>query len=274
MKPTGEEPETPDDSSKTNGKDRSGRVIAVIDDDPGVVNLYRRFLEKRNYRIVEIDNSEDVTAQVKIHAPSAILLDILMPDKDGWSIIKDLKQDPYTKDIPVIICSIISDKNRGFSLGAADYLTKPIVEGELVNALKNLYDQQKEQIKVLVIDDQADDILLIRRILEAHDYKIIEAGNGREGIDLAQSRNPDLIILDLSMPEMDGFAVVDVLKNDKKMREIPIIIVSAVELTAAEQEFLTGQVEVLLRKGIFTENELLKDVSQALEKFQTQPEPW
>jgi CheY-like chemotaxis protein len=183
-------------------------------------------------------------------------------------VLRTLKDDPATKDIPVIICSIISDKNRGFSLGAADYLVKPIVENDLVKALKHLENQYKEQVKVLVVDDQADDILLIRRILEAQShYRIFEANNGRESLELVESVEPDLIILDLTMPEMDGFMVVEALKDNEKTRSIPIIIVSAKELTPAEHLALTGQVEVLLRKGIFTENELLEDVSQALKRI-------
>jgi CheY-like chemotaxis protein len=130
-----------------------------------------------------------------------------------------------------------------------------------------LESQHKEQIKVLVVDDQADDILLIRRILEAQaHYKIIEANNGKEALELVQNVEPDLIILDLTMPEMDGFTVVEALKNNEKTRVIPIIIVSAKEINPAERLALTGQVEVLLRKGIFTENELLEDVSQALKR--------
>jgi CheY-like chemotaxis protein len=267
IKPTDKKPEPSNEVPTINGQEGQGKIIVAIDDDPGVINLYKRFLEKRDYRIIQVDNTGEVIEQVKDHAPFAILLDILMPDQDGWNILKDLKQDPFTKDIPVVICSIMSDRNRGFALGAADYLTKPIVESELVNALNNVDNQQKKQVKVLVIDDQADDILLIRRMLEAHDYKIIEASNGKAGLDLAQSRNPDLVILDLRMPDMDGFAVIEALKKDEQTSAIPIIIVSAKELTPAEHEFLTGQVEVLLRKGIFTENDLLKDVGQVLEKF-------
>jgi CheY-like chemotaxis protein len=179
-----------------------------------------------------------------------------------------------TKDIPVIICSIISDKNKGFELGAADYLTKPIVESELVNALKHVDERQKDQMKVLVIDDQADDILLIRRMLEAHNYQIIEANNGKEGLDLARTRTPSLIILDLSMPEMDGFAVVEALKSNEKTWDIPIVIVSAKEPTPAQHDFLSGQVEVMLHKGIFTENELIDVVKQVFERPVFQAEAW
>jgi len=250
-------------------KEGQGKVIVAIDDDPGVITLYERFLEQQDYRVIGINHSYDVLPQVKELAPAAILLDVLMPEKDGWGVLRTLKDDPATKDIPVIVCSIISDKNRGFSLGAADYLIKPIVENELVKALKHLDNQHKEQVKVLVVDDQADDILLIRRILEAQpNYKIFEANDGQESLELVQKIEPDLIILDLTMPKMDGFMVVEALKNNEKTRSIPIIIASAKELTPAEHLALTGQVEVLLRKGIFTENELLEDVSQALKRIQ------
>jgi GAF domain-containing protein/CheY-like chemotaxis protein len=274
IRPSREEPELTDETSVANGKDGEGKTIVAIDDDAGVINLYKRFLEKRNYTIVGVNHAKRVFEEVKKYTPFAILLDILMPDKDGWNILKELKQDPFTKDIPVIICSIKNERNRGLAHGAVDYLTKPIVESELVNALQNLDSQRQEQIKVLVIDDQADDILLIRRILEAQSYQIIEANNGKMGLDLVGSRKPDLVILDLKMPDLDGFAVVEALKKDEETAAIPIIIVSAKELTPHEQEFLTDQVEVFLRKGIFTDSELLNDVSQALEKSQTRAPSW
>jgi len=244
------------------------RVVVAIDDDPGVIDLYRRFLEQRNYQVVGLNHGKNAVARIKEIEPYAILLDIIIPEKDGWTVIKELKDDPFTKNIPVVICSIVSDKNRGFSLGAANYLTKPIIENELVEALKHLDTHHKDETRVLVVDDQADDVLLIRRILEAQsNHTIFEAGNGKEGLELVATTNPDLIIMDLNMPEMDGFAMIEALKKNEATRNIPIVIVSAQELTTEEQNYLTGQVEVLLRKGLFSEKELLEDVAQALERL-------
>ena len=242
------------------------KTIVAIDDDPDVVNMYERYLEAQGYTVVGITNGENIIKQIKALNPAAILLDILMPpNKDGWSIIQELKKDVDTENIPVIICSMLSEQKRGFSLGAADYLTKPITEDDLLKALLHLENREKEQVKVAVIDDEADDILLIRRILEAQpNYIILEANNGKEGVELVIKENPDLIILDLTMPEMDGFSVVETLKDNDLTRGIPIIIVSAKDLTSKENKFLTGQVEALLRKDLFTEDELMEDVRQAL----------
>ena len=252
-----------EDTSLLEGQNKT---VVAIDDDPDVVNMYERYLEAQGYTVVGITNGENIIDQIKAVNPAAILLDILMPpNNDGWSIIQQLKKDVDTENVPVIICSMLSEQKRGFSLGAADYLTKPITEGDLLKALLHLDNREKEQVKVAVIDDEADDILLIRRILEAQpNYIILEANNGKEGVELVTRESPDLIILDLTMPEMDGFSVVETLKDNDLTRGIPIIIVSAKDLTSKENKFLTGQVEALLRKDLFTEDELLEDVRQAL----------
>jgi CheY-like chemotaxis protein len=145
---------------------------------------------------------------------------------------------------------------------------KPIVRNELLRSLRNIESLERDKVKVLIIDDHVDDVLLIRRILEAHEnYKVIEATNGREGVKLVESMRPDVVILDLMMPEMNGFDVVETLRTNEKTSQIPIIVVSAQELTAAEFAFLHDQVEVLLRKGVFTEQELLSDVQNILERI-------
>ncbi len=265
IKPLEEENESDKQLVNETKEEDIKKLIVAVDNDLGVITLYKRFLEKQNYEVIGLKHEIDIVEKIKNLSPFAILLDVIAPHQDGWGIVKVLKKDPFTKDIPVIICSIASDKNKGFSLGATNYLIKPIVEDELVEALQRLDHQQKDELKVLVVDDQADDILLIRRILEAQpNYSIIEANNGKQGLELVKTKKPDLIILDLNMPEMNGFAVVEALKENEELRSIPIIIVSAQDLTLEEHKRLTGQVEVLLHKGIFTENELLEDVSKAL----------
>jgi signal transduction histidine kinase/CheY-like chemotaxis protein len=247
------------------------RIVLAVDDDPGVISLYRRYLEREAYQVLGVTCSEDVLAKAIELQPFAITLDVLMPNKDGWQVLRELKECPQTQHIPIIICSIVSNEGLGFSLGAADYLVKPIMEEELLDALSSLNQgdpDPEQEVEVLVIDDQADDILLIRRILEAqHRYQVTGADGGQAGIDLVRQHQPDVIILDLMMPEVDGFAVLEVLKGQPETRNIPIIVITAKQLTEEEHRRLNGQVEVLLRKGLFTEHELLDDLSKALNRI-------
>jgi CheY-like chemotaxis protein len=240
------------------------KTVIAIDPDAGVINLYRRFLEKHAYKIAHLPHDPNLVSRVKELLPAAILLETLVPNQDGWQILKDLKQDSLTRDIPVIICSINADKNKAVSQGAADHLTKPIVESDLIATLNHVLTVQNEHTRVLVIDDHADDILLIRRILEAHNYLVSEASSGRAGVELARSRPPNLILLDLTMPGMDGFAVVQALKSHAATQHIPIIVVSAKELSPHESSRLEGHVAVLLHKGAFTETKLLEVVRKSL----------
>jgi CheY-like chemotaxis protein len=249
------------------------RLVLAVDDDPGVISLYRRYLEREGYQVIGVTSSEDVLQKVAEFQPFAITLDVLMPNKDGWQVLRELKECPQTQRVPIIICSIVSNEGLGFSLGAADYLVKPIMEEELLAALSRLNQHEKgpeEEVEVLVIDDQADDILLIRRILGAHHhYRVTGADGGQAGIDLVYQSQPDIIILDLMMPEVDGFAVLEALKGQPETRHIPIIVITAKQLTEEEHQRLNGQVEVLLHKGIFTEHELLEDLSKALSRIKS-----
>jgi len=250
------------------------RLVLAVDDDPGVISLYKRYLDGEGYQVIGITSGHDVIEKAKELSPYAITLDVLMPGKDGWQVLRDLKDCPQTSSIPIIICSIVHDERRGFSLGAIDYLVKPIVEDELLAALSRLDHPrtkhlEREEPEVLVIDDHVDDILLIRRILEGqHGYRVIEASGGKAGIDLVIQRQPDIIILDLMMPEVDGFAVLEAIKREPETRTIPVIVVTAKELTEEERQRIDGQVEVLLRKGLFTEHELLEGVAKALDRVE------
>jgi signal transduction histidine kinase/DNA-binding response OmpR family regulator/putative methionine-R-sulfoxide reductase with GAF domain len=250
--------------------DGSRRLVLAIDDDAHVLSLYKRYLEDEGYQVIGMTSSEDVVQKAREVVPYAITLDVLMPGKDGWQVLQELKDCPETHDIPIVICSILSEEGRGFSLGAADYLVKPIMEDELLNALARLDHPRGKRVEVLVIDDHVDDILLIRRILEAQgDYHISEANGGLAGIEMVRRRPPDVIILDLMMPDVDGFGVLEALKREPETRVIPVIVVTAKQLTEEDRKRLNGQVEVLLSKGLFTERELLEDVKVALKKVQS-----
>ncbi len=249
------------------------RVVMAIDDDPGVITLYKRYLEKQGYQVIGVTDSRQAVEQARRIKPDVITLDILMPNRDGWSVLQDLRDAEDIRHIPVVICSIISDQGRGFSLGAADYLLKPITEDDLLVTLQRL--QTRSEMSVLVIDDTPEDVRLIRRILEAPHpmvngrpchYTVSEAHNGAEGIAAAQNgqQPPHLIILDLMMPDVDGFAVLAALKADPATRNIPIVVVSAKILTEEDHQRLNGNIQALLSKGLFTEQELVDDVALAL----------
>ncbi|MFP4394157.1 MAG: GAF domain-containing protein [Anaerolineales bacterium] len=246
------------------------RTVLVVDDDESVITLFRRYLEKRGYRVFGLTSSERVVAEAKRLRPYAITLDILMPKKDGWTLIQELKDDPETHDIPLIVCSIVSDTDKGLSMGVADYLMKPIMEQELVATLERLEGGlfgEGERLDVLVVDDQPADRKLLSRVLSEAGYEVREAPGGAEAIAEIHTHPPSAVVLDLMMPEVDGFAVLEHLKANQETRDIPVIVVTAKELTAEEHERLQQGVEFLMQKGIFDQEQLLRDIETALERF-------
>jgi signal transduction histidine kinase/CheY-like chemotaxis protein len=253
--------------------DPGRRLILAVDDDIEVIQLYKRYLERKEYQVIGLSASEKALDKARELCPHVILLDVLMPNKDGWAVIRELKSDPVVRDIPVIMCSIVGASRRGFSLGAADFLIKPVDEERLLRALKRLDDHADNNPskgrRVLIIDDSPDDRNLLRRTLQSarEPYHVMEAGNGLEGIEAIHKAKPDLVILDLVMPEMDGFAVVEALKSNSDMRQIPIIIVTGMELAPQERAQITGQVAALFRKGLFDEEEFFEDIARALQKL-------
>jgi signal transduction histidine kinase/DNA-binding response OmpR family regulator len=243
------------------------KVVLCVDDDEGVITLFRRYLSKKGYHVIGLTDSAAVVERAVQLAPFAITLDVMMPGKDGWQVIQELKADPNTHHIPVIVCTIVGEKEYGISLGATDYLVKPILEEDLVAALERL-DKTAGRHLVLVVDDQEDNRSLLRRMIESQEgYEVAEAAGGQEAITLIQQIHPHVIILDLMMPEVDGFAVLEAVKSDKMTRSIPIIVVTAKDLTQEERDTLTMGVEVLLQKGLFGQQELLADVAAALERI-------
>jgi signal transduction histidine kinase/CheY-like chemotaxis protein len=263
--PEATEEEAP--TSEEELKEKVGKLVLCIEDDEGVITLFRRYLSKQGYQVVGLTDPTRVMEEARRLHPYAITLDVMMPDKDGWEVIQELKADPVTHDIPVVMCTIVAEQGRGMSLGAADYLVKPVIEKDLVAALERL-DREEGRHLVLVVDDQQKHRELLRRMIESQDgYEVLEASGGQEAIDLLQQVQPHIIMLDLMMPDMDGFAVLETLKANESTRTIPIVVVTAKDLTEEERDRLNSHVSALVQKGLMEREELLKDVAAALRKL-------
>jgi GAF domain-containing protein/DNA-binding response OmpR family regulator/anti-sigma regulatory factor (Ser/Thr protein kinase) len=260
------EPETPVSlPSDLEARGEGKKLVMCIDDDPGVITLYKRYLEKLDYRVIGVIDPTKAVEEARRLLPYAITLDVMMPQKDGWDVLAELKKTPEISNTPILVCSIIQDKTRGFSLGATDYLVKPITEDELRRALERVKREHNVN-KILVVDDEPSALQLLKRILAAQpQYTVLEAGGGAQALNVVQSSKPDLILLDLMMPEIDGFAVLEFLKGNPETHDIPVIIVTAKEITREDRERLNGKMAALYNKGMFTAEQLLADISAALQ---------
>jgi len=244
------------------------RVILTIDDDPQVIGLYERYLQPQGYHVKPLTNPARAVETAKQIKPFAITLDIMMPGTDGWTVLDALKSDPETRNIPVIICSIVEDIEKGFNLGASDYLVKPILEEDLVNSLDRLNADGSIR-EVLVIDDNPNDLRLIGKMLmDDGRYKPILAEGGRSGWSIISSGNPPhAIILDLFMPEMDGFQILEQMQSDRRLRDIPTIVISGMDVTPEQKNRLKEFGQRLLTKGSFNEKELFTSIQRSLDRL-------
>ncbi len=234
-------------------------LILVIDDDPTVHDLMRRFLRKEGYRVETAQGGKEGLRKAKELRPDAITLDVMMPDMDGWSVLSALKSDPDLADIPVIMLTMIDDKNMGFALGAADYLTKPIQRERISSVLKK-FRQGVSTEPVLLVDDDPGIRRLMRTMLEMEGWQVVEAENGQAALARLMETRPAVVLLDLMMPVMDGFEFLVELQKIETHKDIPIIVVTAKDLSGEELQRLHGNVEKILQKGTFNRDGLLKEV--------------
>jgi CheY-like chemotaxis protein len=234
-------------------------TVLVIDDDPTVHDLMQRFLGKEGFRMAAALDGEEGLRLAKAWRPAAITLDVMMPGMDGWAALAALKADPALADIPVIMLTIVDDKNLGYALGAADYLTKPIDRDRLVAMLKK-YRCEAPPCPVLVVEDDAQIREMLRRILAKEGWLVSEAEHGRVALERVAENRPELILLDLMMPEMDGFQFIEELRKQEAWRSIPIIVVTAKDLSEEDRLRLNGYVEKILQKGAYSREALLAEV--------------
>jgi signal transduction histidine kinase/DNA-binding response OmpR family regulator len=247
----------PGDSGRT-----SHSTVLVIDDDPAVHDLMRRSLEKDGFRVEVAADGQTGVELAKQLKPAVIALDVMMPHLDGWAVLAALKADPATADIPVIMLTIVDDKQMGFALGAADYFTKPIDFQRLHQVLEK-YRKPAGQQTVLVIEDDPSMREMLQRTLAKEGWQVAEAQNGRVALEKLNGFVPALILLDLMMPEMDGFEFMDALRRRKDIQRIPVIVITAKDLTEQDHGRLNGGVERIIQKGATSQGEVL-DLVRAL----------
>ncbi len=237
-------------------------VVLVVDDDITVREMTQRYLAREGFSVITADGGREGLRLARELRPLAVTLDLIMPDIDGWTVLAAIKGDPALADIPVILMSIVDEKNRGYSLGAADYLVKPVNRERLSEVLRGIVGPAGGS--VLLVDD--DDIIRrgLSQGLEKEGWVVTEAENGRAALARLGASRPDAIVLDLMMPEMDGFEFLEELRHSAEWRNIPVVVVTAKDLTEDDHRRLNGEVERVLQKDAPTRDEMLRAVSDTL----------
>ena len=237
-------------------------LILVVDDDATVRELVVRHLERAGFAAVAARGGQEGLRLVRELRPAAVTLDIMMPDLDGWTVLAAIKGDPALASIPVVLMSIVDQKNRGYALGAADYLVKPVDRAKLVETLTSICGPRAG--RALLVDD--DDMVRrsVRQALEPIGWKVTEAENGQVAVDSLTSAQPDVIILDLMMPKMDGFEFMDELRGRPDWQEIPVVVITAKDLTEEDRSRLNGGVERIIQKS--DRDEMLRQLSREISK--------
>jgi len=238
-------------------------TVLVIDDDASARELMQRFLDRQGLHMVGAASGEEGLRLAKELRPAAITLDVLMPEMDGWAVLTALKADSELNRIPVIMATFVDERNKGFSLGATDFLTKPIDRMHLVRLLMK-YRCAHPPCPVLLVEDQKDLREMMRRLLEQEGWTVAEAENGREALTRVAENRPELIVLDLMMPEMDGFSFLEALRQNVAWRSIPVVVVTAKDLTSEDRQRLNGYVQYVVQKGSQTREDLLKEVGDRI----------
>ncbi|MBE9222346.1 response regulator [Cyanobacterium stanieri LEGE 03274] len=236
--------------------------ILIIDDDETTHDVIRGYLKNDNFTITATTDPEKGLDLVREIMPDVIILDVIMPKMDGWSVLTELKADPDLNHIPVIMATIVSDRSIGYTLGATDYITKPLNQVKLRNIL-NKYQSASENI-VMVVDDDEGTRRMMRRLLEKENWQVIEAEDGEDGIKKIKTKIPKLILLDLMMPKIDGFQFVNILRENPAWNDIPVIIVTAKDLDEEDRQKLNSHVEDIIQKGDYDRQVLLKEMHRLI----------
>lgn len=241
-------PEAPADPTELPLDAGDGRLVLAVDDDEHALEVVERYLKRHGFRVLCASNGADALALARQHHPDAITLDVMMPGMDGWQVMLALKNDPATADIPVVILSVAHEPALAYSLGATAYLTKPIDRARLFSVVDDALGE-KDAPSILVVDDDEAVRDTTRRFLEQRGCAVELAPNGRAGLERALAETPDLVLLDLMMPEMDGFEFLERLRTAPSGYDVPVVVLTAKTLTSEDRARLNGRVEAILQRS-------------------------
>ncbi|MGM0556789.1 MAG: response regulator [Myxococcota bacterium] len=245
-----------------------GATVLLIDDDRDTHELMRRFLVPRGYRVISAFSAQRGLEYAREMNPDVITLDVTLPEEDGWNVVSEIKSDDVLSEIPIVIMSMVDDRSIGYSLGATDFVVKPIQRDRLLGALANL-DTEGGSGAVLVVEDEPDIRDIVSRHLRRANWHVECVENGREAIDHLESSSaadmPDAVLLDLMMPEVDGFEVAEHMREHPAWREIPIIVLTAMELSDSDKARLQLSVDRVLQKGSQTFEEVIEEIIRVVE---------
>ena len=248
-----------------------GPLVLVIEDDPSAAKLLSLYLTEAGFAFEVVNESEAALEKVRTLHPAVITLDILMPRLDGWELLTRLKTNDLAERIPVVIISVLDERGKGFALGAADYLVKPVDRQALISSVGRLSQSalDRRDVTILAVDDDPMALELMDAVLRPEGFTVLKAGGGREGLRLARERRPNLIVLDLLMPDVDGFQVLDELKHDPLLAGIPIVILTCKTLSPEDKARLEGCISYLKQKGDFNRADFVAQVRSLIELEQS-----
>jgi signal transduction histidine kinase/CheY-like chemotaxis protein len=254
IKSTSQSPLNPEDK----------KIILAIDDEIAIIKLYERYLTNYGFKVVALTNPHEAEDRAIEVQPYAITLDVMMPERNGWQVLQGLKSNPQTQHIPVILCSILEDQAHGFSLGAADYLTKPILEEDLLQAIQNLNGDGQIQ-EILALDNDPQDQTIIENIFNGRQgYQLHIVKDVSQALVELRYNRPDAIILDLFTPMLDAFSLLETLRTDPFLRDIPVVVLTAGTLDDEQAQRLSTFSQNLLNKALMSEEELMAQLEHVL----------
>jgi CheY-like chemotaxis protein len=254
---------------KRRGTEDERFSVLIIDDDTDARDMLQHLLVQDGFHVYVAVTQEAGMTMARELCPDIIILDVMMSEMEGWVLLAELKSDSDVEHIPVIVTTVLEDRDIGIALGAADYLFKPVDSQQLLRSLNFCLRTpdgvtQVQQASILVIEDDADMRMLLRLILEREGYRIVEAEDGIQGLERVAEQRPALILLDLMLPRMGGLEFISGLRATSAWRSIPILVVTAKPLTYADRERLKGSVARVLQKGVYKRDELMAEIRELL----------